>query len=120
MSMQDRRTVCAKRTIGSEIVLDAPDGTPGDKAQVEARFGMFGDCANLDARLVHSLPRRFHRLRNRFGCTQWYSKVTRLKWKLNSVYLEIVLILTQDRYMVCAKHTKGSEIVLDAPHGTPR
>ena len=26
--MQDRCTVCAERTIGSEIVLDAPDGTP--------------------------------------------------------------------------------------------
>ena len=26
--MQDRCTVCAKRTIGSEIVLDALDGTP--------------------------------------------------------------------------------------------
>jgi hypothetical protein len=26
--MQDRCTVCAKRIIGSEIVLDAPDGTP--------------------------------------------------------------------------------------------
>ena len=25
---QDRCTVCAERTIGSEIVLDAPDGTP--------------------------------------------------------------------------------------------
>ena len=25
--VQDRCTVCAKRTIGSEIVLDAPDGT---------------------------------------------------------------------------------------------
>ena len=24
----DRCTVCAERTIGSEIVLDAPDGTP--------------------------------------------------------------------------------------------
>jgi hypothetical protein len=26
--VQDRRRVCAKRTIGSEIILDAPDGTP--------------------------------------------------------------------------------------------
>ena len=26
--VQDRCTVCAKRTIGSEIALDAPDGTP--------------------------------------------------------------------------------------------
>ena len=49
-SVQDRCTVCAKHTIGSEIVLDTPDGTLGDDAQVEARFGPFGDCANLDAR----------------------------------------------------------------------
>ena len=34
--------------------------------------------------------------------------------------LDIVLILTQDRCMVCVKRTKGSEIVLDAPDGTPR
>ena len=26
--MQDRSTVCVKRTIGSEIILDTPDGTP--------------------------------------------------------------------------------------------
>jgi hypothetical protein len=29
--MQDRCTVCAKRTIGSEIVLDTPDGSPSDE-----------------------------------------------------------------------------------------
>jgi hypothetical protein len=28
VSVQDRSTVCAKRTIDSEIVLDRPDGTP--------------------------------------------------------------------------------------------
>ena len=28
VSAQDRCTVCAKRTICSEIVLDAPNGTP--------------------------------------------------------------------------------------------
>jgi hypothetical protein len=27
----------------------------GDEAQVEARFGLFGDSANLDARWVHGL-----------------------------------------------------------------
>ena len=43
---QDRCTVCVECTIGSEIVLDAPDGTIGDGAQVEARFGPFGDIAN--------------------------------------------------------------------------
>jgi hypothetical protein len=28
VSVQDRCTVCAKHLIGSEIVLDTPDGTP--------------------------------------------------------------------------------------------
>ena len=50
VSVQDSCTVCTKLTIGSEIVLYAPDGTLGDEAQVEARFGLFGDSANLDAR----------------------------------------------------------------------
>ena len=45
----------------------------GDEAQLEARFGPFGDSANLDI----------------------------------------------DRCMVCTKHTIGSEMVLDAPDGTP-
>jgi hypothetical protein len=40
--------------------------------------------------------------------------------KLVSVRLEIVLILTQDRSIVCAERTIGLEIVLDAPDGTPR
>ena len=46
--------------------------------------------------------------------------VMRLKQKLVSVCLEVVLILTQDRCMVCAKRFVGSEIVLGAPDGTPR
>ena len=92
----------------------------GDEAQVEPRLGLFADRANLDTRLVHSLHRTYHRLRSCFGCTQWYFKVMRLNWKLDSVCLEIVLILTQDRCTVCAKHTIGSEVILDARVGTPR
>jgi hypothetical protein len=42
--------------------------------------------------------------------------LTRFKWRLNSVCLEIVLTLTQDRCMVCAELTIGSEIALDAPN----
>ena len=61
---------------------------------------------------MHGLRRTYHRLRNHFGRTQWYFKVTRLKWKLDLVYVEIVLILTQDK---CTKHTIGSEIILDTP-----
>jgi hypothetical protein len=41
--------VCDKRTIGSEIILDTPV-LLGDEAQVDARFGPFGDSANLDVR----------------------------------------------------------------------
>jgi len=44
--------------------------------------------------------------------------VTRLKWNLVSVRLEIVLVLVQDRCTVCAQ--QGSEIILNAPDGTPR
>jgi hypothetical protein len=36
----------------------------------------------------------------------------RLKWKLSSVRLEIVLPLMQDWCTVCVEHTIGSEIVL--------
>jgi hypothetical protein len=41
-------------------------------------------------------------------------------WKLVSVYLEIVLILTIDRCTVCAEPTIGLEMVLDKGDGTPR
>ena len=42
-------TVCAKRTIGSEAVLDAPMVLLGDEAQVQAHFGLFRDSASLYA-----------------------------------------------------------------------
>jgi hypothetical protein len=45
--------------------------------------------------------------------------VTRLKWKLISVHLEIVLILMQDRCTVCAKCMIVSGIVLDETDVTP-
>ena len=34
--------------------------------------------------------------------------------------VETVLVLMEDRCMVCAKRTIGSDIVLDAPDGTTR
>jgi hypothetical protein len=39
-------------------------GLLGDEAQVEARFGPFGDSAILDARLVHGLRQTYPRLEN--------------------------------------------------------
>ena len=37
-----------------------------------------------------------------------------------SVCLEMVLVLTEDRCTVCAKHTIGIDIIFDALDGTPR
>ena len=42
----------------------------GNKAQVEARFGLFGDSTNLDARLAHGLRRTYHKPENRFEPTR--------------------------------------------------
>jgi hypothetical protein len=50
VSMQDRCTACAKCTTGTEIVLDAPNGTPTFEAQEEAHFSPFGDGADPDAK----------------------------------------------------------------------
>ena len=45
--------------------------------------------------------------------------MARLKWKLDSVCLEIVLILMQDRCMVSAESIIGTDVILDTPDGTP-
>ena len=50
LTVQDRCMVCAKRTIGSEIVLDTMLVLLCVEAQVDARFILFGDSAKLDAR----------------------------------------------------------------------
>ena len=49
VSVQDRCTVCAKHTFRSGIILDSPMVLLGDETQVDARFGPFGDSANIDA-----------------------------------------------------------------------
>jgi hypothetical protein len=36
--MQDTCTSCAKRTIGSEIILDTPDGTPRSRGSCGILF----------------------------------------------------------------------------------
>jgi hypothetical protein len=93
----------------------------GDLGHVESCFGPFGDVVSVGARQVYGLHQTYHRLRNHFGCTQWYSSlVASLNWKLVLVHLEIVLILTQDWCTVCGESTIGSKIDLDAPDGTPR
>ena len=69
-SVQDRCTVCAKRTIGSEILLDVPMVLLGDVGHVESCFGPFGDSVSVGARLVHGLRQTYHRLGNGFKRTR--------------------------------------------------
>jgi hypothetical protein len=92
----------------------------GDVGHVESCFGPFGHSVSVVARKVHGLHQPYQRIRNHFGRTRWYTKVTRLKWMLVSFCLEILLILTHDRCTICADPTTGSDIILDAPEGTPR
>jgi hypothetical protein len=44
----------------------------------------------------------------------------RLKWKLDSVCLVLVLLLMQDWCTVCVERNLGSKIELEAIDGTPR
>jgi hypothetical protein len=41
-------------------------------------------------------------------------------WNLVSVRLETVLVSVHERCTICAEHTTGSKIVLDAHDGTAR
>ena len=47
LSVKDRCTVCAKRTIGLDIVFTTSMVLLGEEAQVEARFSPCGDNGNL-------------------------------------------------------------------------
>ena len=49
-SVHDGCMVCTERTIGSEIILDAPDELLGDVGHVEPRFDPFGDSVSVGAR----------------------------------------------------------------------
>jgi hypothetical protein len=50
VSVKDRCTVCAERTIGSKIVCTHPMEVLGDVGHVESHFGMFGDSVSVGAR----------------------------------------------------------------------
>ena len=65
--------VCAEHTIGSENILDALIELLGDMGHVESSFGPFGDSVSIGARYAHVLCQTYHRLRNRFGRTRWYT-----------------------------------------------
>jgi hypothetical protein len=82
----------------------------GDVDQAEAHFDLFGDSFNFGTRNVHCLRLIYHGHGNRFGQTRRYSYVMYVKWKLVSDSLEIVLVLAQDRCMICTEGTIILEI----------
>ena len=47
---QDRCMVCVERTIGLEIIFDAPMELLGDVGHVESHFFLFGDSVSVAAR----------------------------------------------------------------------
>jgi hypothetical protein len=47
---RDTCMLCAERTTGSEIILDAPNVTTSDLGHVESRFGPFGGGVIVGAR----------------------------------------------------------------------
>jgi len=73
--------------------------------QMESRFSVLRDNISFGARYVQGLSLMHQSLRNHFGSTCWYSYVKRLKWRLGSVCLEILLILMQDRCTICMEPT---------------
>jgi hypothetical protein len=48
--MQDRCIVYTEHTIGLEIILVTPDGTPSDVGHVKSRFGPFRDGVSVSVR----------------------------------------------------------------------
>ena len=86
-----------------------------DVCHMESRFGPFGDIVSFGARYVHGLSVMHHSLRNHFGSTYWYfGEEAQVEARF------VVLILMQDRCMICKEHTICLKINLDAPNGTPR
>jgi hypothetical protein len=88
----------------------------GDVGHVESSFGPFGDSVSFGAWFVPYVP-----------------SAKKLFWMHGMVLLGdkaqiephfgpfgAVLVSVQDRCMVCAKCSISSEIILDAPDGTPR
>jgi hypothetical protein len=48
--MQDWCIIYTEQDIGSEIILDTPDGILGDVGHVKSHFSSFGDGVSVNAR----------------------------------------------------------------------
>jgi hypothetical protein len=69
---------------------------------------------------VHDLRRTYNRHMNHFGRTPIVLLGDGAEVKARFSPFGDMLIMAQDRCIVCGKHTIGSGIVLDETDGTPR
>jgi hypothetical protein len=111
VSVQDRCRVCAKHTTASKIILDTPDvGLVESNSDVlvcletvlvsvQDKCPVYAKCTT-GLEIVLDTPDGSPRRRGSCGM-------------LFFVHLGIVLVLVQDRCMIC-----GSEIILDTPDAT--
>jgi hypothetical protein len=76
----------------------------GNVSPMESRFGPFGDSANLDAGLVHSLRETYQRLGNHIGHTGRNSYVTWVMWNLISVQLHAKVHGLRQKYLRLRNH----------------
>ena len=92
----------------------------GDVGHFNSSFGPFGDGVSVGAKFVARLAPNIPLAQESF----WTHPMVLLgdEAQLDARFgpLEIVLILTQDGWMVCAKCTISSVVILDRPDGTPR
>ena len=114
MSVQDRCMVCARCTIGFQIVLDRLRGSCGISLLSVCR-----QCwcrCKIGAWFALNVPYAY----KSFWTHSMVPLGDEAQVEARFGLLDIVLSLTQDRCTVCVKRTIGSEIVLYAPNGTPR
>ena len=91
----------------------------GHMGHVESHFDPIVHGVRDGAKLVHGLRQTYHRLRKSIWMHPMVLLGDGVMWNLVSVCLETVLVSVQGRCTVSAKCTIGSEIILDAPDGTP-
>jgi hypothetical protein len=117
---QDWCTICTEHTIGLEIALDAPDGTPRLHGSCGITFWSvwrqyqcrFKKGARFAPNVSKAYKSFWIHLMELLGCAGHVESHFGLLGDSVSV--------GQDRCMVYAKRTNGSEIILDAADGTHR
>jgi hypothetical protein len=117
---QDRCTVCAEITIGLEIVLDAPDATPMWRGSCGILFWSILRLCKCRCKIGAPFVLNIAKPQKSFWTHSMVLLGYEAQFDARFNPCEIVLIMMQDRCMVCVERTTCSEIILDTTDGTPR